>query len=80
MRSLLVALVLLLAFPAVAHVTSTGLAIVKVDGGRLSYSLTLVATEQEGEMGRLLQAAADGDSAAVERVAAMLRRTASKAV
>lgn len=76
MRRLIAALILFLALPATAHVTSTGLAIVQVDGGRLSYSLTLVATEQEGEMGRVLQAAAEGDSAAVERVAATLRRTA----
>jgi hypothetical protein len=76
MRSLFAGLALLFAFPAIAHVTSTGLAVLRVDGGRLSYSLTLVATEQDGEMGRVLEAAADGNEAAVERVAATLRETA----
>jgi hypothetical protein len=74
MRLLLTGLALLFAFPAVAHVTSTGLAVLQVDGARLSYSLTLVATEQEGEMGRVLEAAADGNAAAVERAATALRQ------
>ena len=76
MRRLLAGLALLFAFPAIAHVTSTGLAVLQVDGGRLSYSLTLVATEQDGEMGRVLEAAADGNAAAVERVAGTLRDAA----
>jgi hypothetical protein len=75
-RRLLAALFVLFASPAGAHVTSTGLAEVEVDGSRLSYRLTLVAAEQEGENGRLLQAAVDGDSAAAERVAAALRQAA----
>lgn len=76
MRLLLAGLALLFAFPAVAHVTSTGLAVLQVDGGRLSYSLTLVTTEQEGEMGRVLEAAADGNAAAVERAARTVREAA----
>jgi hypothetical protein len=75
-RRLLAGLALLLAFPAAAHVTSTGLAIVQVDNGRLAYSLTLVATEQEGDMGRLLQSAADGNSTAAQRVADTLKQVA----
>ena len=76
MRSLFAGLALLFAFPAIAHVTSTGLAVLQVDGGRLSYSLTLVATEQDGEMRHVLEAAADGNAAAVERVAGTLRDAA----
>jgi hypothetical protein len=76
MRRLLAALLVLLAPPADAHVTSTGLAVVEVDGSRLSYRLTLVATEQEGENQRLLDAAVDGDAMAAERVAATMRQTA----
>jgi hypothetical protein len=76
MRWLLGALLVLLAMPADAHVTSTGLAVLEVDGSRLSYRLTLVATEQEGENARLLEAAVDGESTAAERVAAALRQAA----
>ena len=76
MRWLLGAFLVLLAMPADAHVTSTGLAVLEVDGSRLSYRLTLVATEQEGENARLLEAAVDGESTAAERVAAALRQAA----
>jgi len=76
MRWLLGALLVLLAMPADAHVTSTGLAVLEVDGSRLSYRLTLVASEQEGENARLLEAAVDGESTAAERVAAALRQAA----
>ena len=78
MKRLLIALWLGLAgIPnAVAHVTSTGLAVLEVDGGRLSYRLTLVATEQDEEMGRMLLAAADGDAAAAARVAQAMREHA----
>jgi hypothetical protein len=72
----LAALLVLLAVPASAHVTSTGLAVVEVDGSRLSYRLTLVATEQEGENVRLLEGAADGDPSAVATVASALRQHA----
>ena len=74
MRWLLTALLVLFAMPADAHVTSTGLAVLEVDGRRLSYRLTLVATEQEGENLRLLEAAVDGDSMAAERVATAMRQ------
>ena len=78
MKRLLIALWLGLAgIPnAVAHVTSTGLAVLEVDGGRLSYRLTLVATEQDKETGRMLLAAADGDAAAAARVAQAMREHA----
>lgn len=59
--------------PASAHVTSTGLAVLEVNEGRLAYRLTLVATEQEEDIGRALLAAADGNSVAAERVAQAMR-------
>src|SRR5439155_4958640 len=58
---------------ALAHVTSTGLAVLDVNDGRLAYRLTLVATEQEEDMGRTLLAAADGDAAAAAKVAQAMR-------
>ncbi|HEY6984198.1 HupE/UreJ family protein [Reyranella sp.] len=58
------------------HVTSTGLAVLEANDGRLSYRLTLVATEQDEEMGRTLLAAADGDPAAATRVAQAMREHA----
>jgi hypothetical protein len=61
---------------AVAHVTSTGLAVLEVEGSRLSYRLTLVATEQDEETGRMLLAAADGDAAAAARIAQATREHA----
>jgi len=70
------ALGLLLAQPAMGHVTSTGLAVLDVDGSHLSYRLTLVATEQDEQNTRLLEAAVDGDTTAAERVAAALRQAA----
>lgn len=70
----LAALLVLLAAPAAAHVTSTGLAVLEIDGNRLAYRLTLVAAEQEGENARLLDAAVDGDSAAAEHVAEAMRQ------
>ena len=63
-------------FPASAHVTSTGLATLEVDGSRLTYRLTLVAAEQEEENVRLLDGAANGDTMAAERVAAAMRQAA----
>ncbi len=75
MKAPLVALLLTAAclHGAAAHVTSTGLAVLEVNDGRLSYRLTLVATEQEEEMGRVLLAAADGNAAAAARVAQAMR-------
>src|SRR5215475_4113388 len=60
-------------FPAAAHVTSTGLASLDVDGGKLLYRITVIATEVDDQGGRLLAEAADGDRAAAERVAGFLR-------
>jgi hypothetical protein len=73
---LLVLLLVLLATPVGAHVTSTGLAVLEIDGGRLAYRLTLVAAEQEGENVRLLEGAVDGDTTSAERVAAAMRQAA----
>jgi HupE / UreJ protein len=58
---------------ASAHVTSTGLAVLDVDGGRLVYRLTVVTTEVDESGGKLLFEAAGGDRAAAERVAGFLR-------
>jgi HupE / UreJ protein len=58
---------------AVAHVTSTGLATLDIDGGTLVYRLTVVATEVDDQGGRLLAEAADGERSAAERVAGFLR-------
>jgi hydrogenase/urease accessory protein HupE len=58
---------------AAAHVTSTGLATLEVDGGKLAYRLTVVTPEVDDQGGRLLAEAADGDRAAAERVAGFLR-------
>ena len=58
---------------AAAHVSSTGLATLDLDGEKLLYRLTVVATEVDDQGGRLLATAADGDRAASERVAGFLR-------
>ena len=58
---------------AAAHVTSTGLATLDLDGEKLLYRLTVVATEVDDQGGRLLATAADGDRAAAGRVAGFLR-------
>jgi hydrogenase/urease accessory protein HupE len=57
-----------------AHTTSTGLATLTVSGSTLSYRLTILPAELPAEPARLLASAADGDPAAVERVAVELRR------
>src|SRR5436309_6326891 len=58
---------------ACAHVTSTGIAELDVNDGELAYRLTLMATEQEEEIGRALLAAADGNSAAAAKVTQAMR-------
>jgi len=58
---------------AAAHVTSTGLATLDIDGGTLVYRLTVVAGEVDDQGGRLLAEAADGERSAAERVAGFLR-------
>lgn len=58
---------------AKAHVTSTGLATLDVDGSKLVYRLAVVTTEVDGSGGKLLFEAAGGDRTAVERVAGFLR-------
>ena len=57
-----------------AHTTSTGLATLTVSGSTVSYRLTVLPGELPAEPARLLTSAADGDPAAVERVASELRR------
>jgi HupE / UreJ protein len=74
-RRLVAALALVVAFcgSALSHVTSTGLAIVDVDDGKLTYRLTLVAVELAPEVGRTLLAAAEGSTAAAEQMAQAMR-------
>jgi len=57
-----------------AHTTSTGLATLNLSGSTVSYRLTVLPGELPAEPARLLASAADGDPAAVERVASELRR------
>ena len=64
----------LLAGPAVAHVTATGLAALTVDGTDVAYRLTLVLSELPNEAGELLKRAADGDRAQAENVGEALRQ------
>jgi hypothetical protein len=66
--------------PALAHVTSTGLATLDVADGKLTYQLTVVAPELPEDAGRLLLAAADGDRDAAARVAEALRDFATFSV
>jgi hydrogenase/urease accessory protein HupE len=75
MRAAVISVLLTISWAAsaAAHVTSTGLATLAVDGDKLLYRLTVVATEVDDQGGRLLAAAAEGDRAAAERVAGFLR-------
>ena len=57
-----------------AHTTSTGLATIAASGPTVTYRLTVVPNELGDEAARLLPLAADGDAAAVERIASELRR------
>jgi hydrogenase/urease accessory protein HupE len=57
-----------------AHTTSTGLATLTVSGSTITYRLTLLPVELGEDAARLLPMAADGDAAAVERLATELRR------
>jgi hydrogenase/urease accessory protein HupE len=59
---------------ATAHVTSTGLAHIGVEGDAVSYRVTLVLGELPEDPRRLLAAAASGDPGAAEQVAAEMRR------
>jgi hypothetical protein len=72
-RLALALLVALLPLPTLGHVTSTGLAMVEVADDRLSYKLTLVGSEVDEHYAPILQAAANGDRAAAERVAQAMR-------
>ena len=58
---------------ASAHVTSTGLATLDVDGSILRYRLAVVVSEVDYHGGRLLAEAAAGDRGAVDRVAGFAR-------
>ncbi len=75
-RLALLLLVVLCCGRADAHVTSTGLAVLEVGDGRLSYHLTVVATELDEKMGRALLTAADGDTSAAALVAQEIREHA----
>ncbi len=77
-RGLAAAALGLLLLPArvPAHATSTGLARATLDGESVRYQLTLVLDELPEEPRRLLAAAAAGDPAAAERLAAETRERA----
>ncbi len=63
------ALLLLLVAPASAHVTSTGLAILSVEGERLSYRLNLIASEMPDIGQRMLSGAAGGHAELAQALA-----------
>jgi hydrogenase/urease accessory protein HupE len=63
----------LLASPAAAHTTATGLAAVAVDGNAVTYRLTLVLSELPSDTAQLLASAANGERSDAERVAEALR-------
>lgn len=75
MIRVVLALAILLSWIGVAsaHVTSTGLATLDIDGSTLRYRLAVIASEVDYHGGRLLAEAAAGDGAAVERVAGFAR-------
>ncbi len=64
----------LLSIPAAAHVTATGLAVIAVDDHTISYRLTVVPIELPQDAARLLTRAAQGDRAAAERLAEVVRQ------
>jgi len=66
-------LLALLASPASAHITATGLAEVLVDANAVTYRLTLVLAELPADSAQLLTRAANGESADAQRVADALR-------
>jgi hypothetical protein len=76
----LFALLVLLALPASAHVTSTGLATLDVEGSTLRYRLTVVTSELDDEAGRLLALAAEGNRGAAERIGQFMRDYAKFAI
>lgn len=75
MRRLVGACLVLVALfsTASAHVASTGLARLDVDGGSLRYQITVIASEVDALGGRLLVHAAQGDRTAADRVAGYMR-------
>ena len=69
----------LMAGPAQAHTTSTGLATVETRGGELAYRLTLAPAEI-GEQAVIIIRGAAGDAAAANRVGELLHAHVSMAV
>lgn len=76
----LAALLWLLPGLAVAHVTSTGVAVLDVEGGRLQYKLTLNTEEVDPLYVPILQAAGKGEPADVAKVEKALRDYARFAI
>lgn len=76
----LAALLWLLPWLAVAHVTSTGVAVLDVDGTRLDYKLSLNIEEVEPLYVSILRAAGKGEPADVLRVEKALRDYARFAI
>jgi hypothetical protein len=69
----LILLTLLWSTSALAHVTSTGVAVLAVKGPRLEYRLALARSDVDELFLPILQAAIDGQIAAARRVTAALR-------
>lgn len=76
----LAALLGLLPGLAWAHVTSTGVAILDVEGDRLSYRLTLIPEEADPLYLPILQAAGKGERSAIDQVEQALRAYARIAI
>jgi HupE/UreJ protein len=72
--SAMVVALALIASSSEAHVTSTGLATVTVDGATVRYQLTLVTSELPASVATLLDAAGAGEPSAVDRVATLLKQ------
>ena len=73
---LLLGMILLALLPAgaEAHVTSAGLAMVKIDGSTVSYRLTVVPAELPEPAAQLLARATSGDRVEAERLATAAQR------
>ena len=72
-RLLLATVIAALPAGAVAHITSTGLASVTVDGKRVEWRLSLPLSEIAEANRRLFERAASGEAASAERAAGLLR-------
>ncbi|MCW5746439.1 MAG: HupE/UreJ family protein [Alphaproteobacteria bacterium] len=76
-RRLLPALPLLAVWPALAHVSSTGLATLSADGERLTYTLNVVAQEMPEMARQMLGGAVDGNQPMAQALAEAARQALS---